>query len=190
MSGSLRENVGKKDARKHRKEGMVPCVLYGGKDQLHFLVNERDFTNILFNPDAYFISLELAGKQYECVLKEVQYHPVSDKVLHADFMEFSQEKPIIMEIPLKLTGSAPGLLKGGLLVKKFRKLAVKALPKDLPQVITLDISGLDVNDRIRVGDIPQESFKIMEKPERFVVGVKPTRLTGGAAPGTEEAKEG
>jgi len=189
VSGSLRENVGKKDARKHRKEGLVPCVLYGGKEQFHFLMHEKEFKDILFTPDAYFIKLELNGKHYDCIAKEVQYHPVSDKILHADFMEFTQDKLIIVDIPLKFKGNAPGLLKGGQLVKKFRKLPVKALPKDLPQIIELDISNLEVNDKIKVGDIPQESFKIMEKAERFVVGVMPTRVTATGGEGTEAAAE-
>jgi large subunit ribosomal protein L25 len=150
---------------------------------------ERDFKHILFTPDAFFIKLELGGKEYDCIVKEVQYHPVSDKILHADFMEFAQDKLIILDIPLKFKGNAPGLLKGGQLVKKFRKLPVKALPKDLPQIIELDISGLEVNDRIKIGDIPQKSFKIMEKPERFVVGVLPTRITATGGEATEAAPE-
>jgi large subunit ribosomal protein L25 len=188
MSGSLRENVGKKDARKQRKDGLVPCVLYGGKEQFHFVMPEKDFKPAIFTPDALFIELELSGKKYDCILKEVQYHPVSDKILHADFMEFTQDKPVILEIPIKLKGNAPGLLKGGQLVKKFRKLPVKALPKDMPQIIEIDISNLEVNDRIKIGDLVQEKYKIMEKAERFVVGIMPTRITatggeaGAAAP--------
>lgn len=191
MSGSLRENVGKKDARKQRKDGLVPCVLYGGKEQFHFVMPEKDFKPVIFTPDALFIELELSGKKYDCILKEVQYHPVSDKILHADFMEFTQDKPVILDIPIKLKGNAPGLLKGGQLVKKFRKLPVKALPKDMPQVIELDISNLDVNDRIKISDISQEGYKIMEKAERFVIGVMPTRVTatdtGEAGAATTEA---
>jgi large subunit ribosomal protein L25 len=193
MSGSLRENVGKKDAKRHRKEGRVPCVLYGGEKQFHFVVEERSFQKVLFSPESHYIKLDLGGNSYNCILKEVQYHPVSDRVLHADFLEFFPDKPITTSIPLRLTGTAPGIIKGGQLIKKFRHLMVRGLPGEIPEFIEVDISMLEINDSVHVKDIVTEKFEIVEQAERYVVGVKTTRLAAPeeVAPGAEEVpKEG
>jgi large subunit ribosomal protein L25 len=198
VSGSRREGVGKKDARKHRAEGRIPCVVYGGKEEVHFTVDEKAFSKLLFSPETFFISLDIDGKSYPCILKEVQYHPVSDNILHVDFQEFSGDKPITISIPLKFHGSAPGLLKGGVLIKKFRKLPVTGLPKDLPDTIDVDINNLDLNGKVVVSDIFQDKFQIHEKPETTVVTIRTTRLSAetevpeGEAPAAVagEAKEG
>lgn len=179
MSGFPRESVGKKDARKHRADGKIPCVLYGGEKQIHFVAEEKDFGQIVFSPDTYFIKLSLEDKTYDCVLKDIQYHPVSDHILHADFYEFSQDKPLTLSIPLRFEGTAPGVIKGGQLVKKFRKLAVKALPKDMPDYIVVDISNLDINQKILIKDLPQEKYTIAEQQERYIVAINPTRHTAG-----------
>ena len=186
MSGSQRENVGKKDAKKLRKQDQVPCVLYGGDEQIHFSTDERNFTKLLFTPETFFIKLDIGGKEYNCILKDVQYHPVSDKVLHADFMEYDEDKPITVHVPIKLTGNAPGVISGGVLVQKFRKLFVNALPADMPENIEIDINDMEIHDNIHVRDLVENKFQIMEKGERFVVGVQTTRL----AAVTELVEEG
>lgn len=183
MSGSRRESVGKKDAKKHRAEGRVPCVIYGGKEEIHFAIDEKSFMKLLFSPETFFIKLNIDGSEHNCILKDVQYHPISDRALHADFMEYSEDKPITLSVPVKITGTSPGVIKGGLLAKKFRKLTVHALPKDMPEVILVDISNLEVNDKITIAQVPQEKFRIMERSEQFIVAVRPTRLA--AAPGKE-----
>jgi large subunit ribosomal protein L25 len=183
MSGLPREGVGKKDARKHRADGKIPCVIYGGDKQTHFLVEEKDFGQIVFSPDTYFIQLTLEGKTFDCVLKDIQYHPVSDHILHADFFEFSQDKPLTLSIPIHYEGVAPGIIKGGQIVKKFRKLTVKALPKDMPDAITVDISNLDINDKFVVRQLPQEKYTILEQQERYIVAINPTRLSATETPG-------
>jgi large subunit ribosomal protein L25 len=189
MSGFPRESVGKKDARKHRADGKIPCVLYGAEKQVHFLADEKDFGQVLFSPDTYFINLTLEGKDHHCVLKDIQYHPVSDHILHADFYEFSQDKPLILAIPIHYEGVAPGVIKGGQIVKKFRKLNVKALPKDMPDSIKVDISNLDINQKFLVKELVQDKYKILEQQERYIVAINPTRLSatteggeGGEAP--------
>lgn len=189
MSGFPREGVGKKDARKHRADGKIPCVLYGGEKQIHFVADEKDFGHILFSPETYFVALSLEGKTYDCVLKDIQYHPVSDHILHADFYEFSQDRPLTLSIPVHFEGTAPGIIKGGQLVKKFRKLPVKALPKDMPDFILVDISNLDINQKILIKELAQEKYTITEHQERYVVAINPTRLSvsetpaeGGEAP--------
>ena len=185
MSGSLRESVGKKDAKLQRSEGLIPCVIYGGKEQLKFVVEEKAFHQIVFTPNSYFIKLTLNGKTHDCVLQDIQYHPVSDTILHADFIEFEQDKLITMPIPVKLKGNSPGVIKGGQMIKKYRKLSVRALPDDMPEAITLDISKLEIDDKITIGDVPQDKFKILENPERYIVAIRATRIV---AP-TEEAEE-
>ena len=182
MSGLLREGVGKKDARKHRADGKIPCVLYGGEKQIHFVAEEKDFGQVIFSPETFFINLTLGDKSYDVVLKDIQYHPVSDHILHADFFEFSKDKPLTLSVPVSYEGTAPGIIKGGQLVKKFRKLAVKALPKDMPDYIVVNIGELDINQKVLVKDLPQEKYTILEQQERYVVAINPTRLSA-AAPG-------
>jgi len=194
MSGSLRESVGKKDAKRQRAEGRVPCVLYGGEDQVHFSTEEKAFHKILNSPDTYFINVSIGEKKYRCIMKDIQFHPVSDSILHADFIEFSDDKPITLHIPVKLTGTAPGVIKGGKLVKQFRKLPVEALPGDMPEAIVLNIGKLEILDKILIGQIPQDKFKILERPEKYAVMIQVTRVAATpeelAAEGEEETAEG
>jgi large subunit ribosomal protein L25 len=187
MSGSLRESVGKKDAKLQRSKGKIPCVLYGGKEQYKFTADEKSFQQIVFTPDSYFIKLTLDGKVHDCVLKDIQYHPVSDTILHADFIEFEMDKPLTMSVPVKFTGNAPGLIKGGQMVKKFRKLNIRALPADMPESVVIDISNLDIDQKITIGEMPQDKFKILEKPERYIIAIRATRVSATAEPGSEGA---
>jgi len=187
MSGSSRESVGKKDAKLQRSEGRIPCVLYGGKEQYKFVADEKSFHQIIFSPDSFFIKLTIDGKSHDCILKDIQYHPVSDTILHADFIEFSQDKPLTMSVPVRFSGTAPGIIKGGEMVKKFRKLNVRALPADMPEAVVIDISSLDIDQKIIISEIPQEKFKILEKPERYIIAIRPTRVTTTVEPGAEGA---
>jgi large subunit ribosomal protein L25 len=185
MSGLLREGVGKKDAKLQRAEGRIPCVLYGGKDQIKFTTDEKSFQEIVFTPEACFIKLSVNKKDYNCVLKDIQYHPVSDTILHADFIEFDMDKPLTISIPITFTGNAPGLIKGGQLVKKFRKLNVRALPADMPEAVVIDISNLDIDQKIIISEIPQEKFQILENQDRYVIAIRATRVSATAEPGSE-----
>jgi large subunit ribosomal protein L25 len=187
MSGSLRESVGKKDAKLQRSEGKIPCVLYGGKEQYKFVADEKSFHQIVFTPDSFFIKLTLDGKTHDCVLKDIQYHPVSDTILHADFIEFEMDKPLTMSVPVRFDGNAPGLIKGGQLIKKFRKLNVRALPADMPESVVIDISELDIDQKITIGELVQEKYKILEKPERYIIAIRATRVSATTEPGAEGA---
>ena len=177
MSGSLRKSVGKKDAKLHRTEGRIPCVLYGGKEQLQFVTDEKAFQPIVFSPESYFIKLAVEGKEYNCILKDIQYHPVSDTILHADFIEFDMNHPITMSVPVKFTGNAPGVIKGGQVVKKFRKLNVRALPSDMPESVVIDISELDIDQKIIIAEIKQEKYKIIENQDRYIIAIRATRAS-------------
>ena len=183
MSGSPRESVGKKDAKRHRAEGRVPCVIYGGEEQIHFVTDEKAFLKIIHSPETFFIKMSIDKKDYDCVLKDIQYHPVSDSILHADFIEFKNDKPITLPIPVKFTGTAPGVIKGGKLVTKFRKLPVIALPGDMPEAIVVDISKLDIAQKVLINQIPQEKFRILERQERYVVTINATRQSTTVGPG-------
>jgi len=189
MSGSPRENVGKKDAKKNRREGKIPCVLYGGKDQVHFTIPEREFSKIIFTPEVYILKIDINGKEYQAILQDVQYHPVTDVVLHADFLLITPGKPVIIGIPITLTGTAPGVIKGGKLRKKLRKLIVKGLVEDLPEVIEISVSKLDLNEGVKVKDLSFDKLELMDHPNSEIVGVKTARGAGMDEP-EEEEEEG
>lgn len=189
MSGSPRENVGKKDAKKNRREGKVPCVLYGGKEQVHFTVSDKEFSKIIFTPEVYIINLNINGNEYQAILQDVQYHPVTDVVLHADFLQVIKGKPVIIGVPVTLTGNAPGVIKGGKLRKKLRKLVVKGQVEDLPEEIQISVSKLDLNDSVKVRDLSFANLELMDHPNAEIVGVKTARGAGMEEPEEEEGEE-
>jgi len=191
MSGSLRENVGKKDAKKHRKEGKVPCVLYGGKEQIHFIIDEKAFAKILFTPEIYLLKMNIDGKEYDAILQDIQYHPVNDKVLHADFLELIPNKAFIIGIPIIIKGTAPGVIGGGKLHKKMRKLTVKGLADDIPEDLVIDISKMEIGDSVQVKDIKIDNLELLDIPSSVVVSVKTSRIAAGMEEGVveEEAVE-
>ena len=176
LSGSLRENVGKKDAKILRKKGMVPCVVYGGKDQVHFSMDEREMAKILFTPNIYLIEFKLDGKEISALLQDVQYHPVSDRVLHADFLEVDSDKKITTTLPVFTTGIAAGVLKGGSMKQLKRKLAIRAIVSDIPDFINVDISALEIGDSIKVKDLDVDKVVFLDKPNEVVISVKVTRI--------------
>ena len=175
ISGSPRESVGKKDAKAQRAQGLIPCVIYGGKDQLQFTVEETQFRNLLFTPEVKYVELEVGDKKFEAVVQATQWHPVTDHLLHVDFLEVIDGKPVIIGIPVKITGTSPGVLRGGKLVKKIRKITIKGLLKDIPEEITVDISNLDINEMIKVGDITIPNLTLMENPGTLIVNIVSTR---------------
>lgn len=184
ISGSIRKNVGKKDAKKMRAEGQIPCVVYGGKEQKHFTLNEIEVLKLVETNKVHFVEIDLNGEKTKTMIQEAQYHPVTDKPLHFDFLEIIDGKKIKMEIPIKLTGSSPGLIKGGRLVTGMRKLVLKALPENMPDVITIDITELDIMDSIKVKDLKLENVEIFNKPAELVVGIRTARAV------EEEVEEG
>ncbi len=195
LSGSLRENVGKKDAKKQRKEGRVPCVIYGGKDQKHFSLDQKDFKKIIFTPEVFIIKIELGGETFETILQDIQYHPVTDIVLHADFLELIPGKHVTLAIPVQLEGTAPGAIKGGRLQLKLRKIRAKGLVEDMPEHIVLNISDLDIGNSIKMKDIPGEKLQFLEPANAVVVSVKAARgvsdeeLSAEGEEGEEEETE-
>jgi large subunit ribosomal protein L25 len=196
MSGSLRENVGKKDAKKLRREGFVPSVIYGGEAQVHIAIPVADFRHLVFSPEIAFVEIDVDGKMYRAILQDIQYHPVTDNILHADFLELVDGKPIIMGVPVKTTGTAPGILAGGKLIMKIRKLKIKALPEFMPENITIDISGLNIGGGVKVKDVEVENGSTLDADNAIVVAVRVTRAAVSAGmddlegEGEEEGEEG
>ncbi len=190
LSGSLRENVGKKDAKKQRREGKVPCVLYGGKKQVKFTVPEKEFKDLIFTPNTYIVELDLDGTTYTAILQDVQYHPVSDAILHVDFLEIFEDKPVTIAVPLRYTGTSKGVLKGGRLFRKYRKLTIKALPKDLPDEIVVDITKLGINESIKISDLERENIEFLDPPTSVAVAVKTQRAVADEEEEEEEGAEG
>jgi len=175
LSGSLRENVGKKDAKKLRNEGKVPCVIYGGKEQKHFFLDQKDFKKIVFTPEVFTLKINLGKESFETILQDIQYHPVSDFVLHADFLELVSGKPVTLAIPVQMEGTSPGVIKGGRLQLKIRKMRVKGLVEDMPDHIVLDISKLDIGNSIKVKDVPGEKLQFLDPASAVVISVKAAR---------------
>lgn len=189
MSGSLRENVGKKDAKALRKQGDVPCVLYGGEKQIHFAMEAKKFKNVIFTPEVCFIDLHIDGKEYKAILQDVQYHPVTDNIYHVDFLELIEGKPIAMNIPVKLEGVAPGILLGGKMHLMLRKVLIKGLPKDLPDSITLNIDKLGIGNSITIADVETEKLEFLHPRNAVIVLVKVTRIVEEEVEDEEEEGE-
>ena len=175
LSGSLRENVGSKDAKVLRKEGRVPGVLYGNGGNIHFHVKETELNKLVFTPEVTFIQIEMDGKEYKAIFKEIQFHPVTDRITHFDLMAVSEDKLVSIALPVKLTGNSPGVLNGGKLRQNYRKLKVKALAKDLPEYITLDISELKIGMAIRLGEIEIPNVTLQGDMRDVAVSIKTSR---------------
>ena len=187
LSGSLRENVGKKDTKALRKAEMVPCVMYGsGEEQVHFATEAKNFKKILFTPETYIIDFNVNGKVYKTILQDVQYHPVTDNVLHADFLIVKEDKPVTVTLPVALEGSAAGVMRGGKLKKGVRKVKVCGLLKDLPDYINVNISGLNINEAIKVKDLNIENVTPVTPGYTVIAAVNMAR---GAVVSAEESEE-
>ncbi len=172
LSGSLRENVGKKDAKKLRAQGLVPCVIYGNGREVRFYTDAKSFKTILFTPETYIIDFTIEGQVYRTILQDIQYHPLSDEVLHADFLEVTEEKPITVTLPVRTEGTSPGVMRGGKLKVRIPRLKVKGLIKDLPDFVMVNISELNVNQAIRVKDLAIENVTPLVAANNIVCDVK------------------
>jgi large subunit ribosomal protein L25 len=159
--------------------------MYGGKEQIHFVASDKAFRKLIFTPEVYIFNLDIVGKTYNTVIQDVQYHPVSDNILHVDFLEIQPEKPVNISVPVKITGTAPGVLKGGKLILKTRKLKIHALMQYLPDEITVSIDPLDIGDSVRVKDLSLEHIAFMDNPSTVIVGVRTARVLVEETPAAE-----
>jgi large subunit ribosomal protein L25 len=180
LSGSQRANVGKTDAKALRKEGNVPCVLYGGESQIHFSAKESDFKPLLFTPEVHTINLSIDGKEHKAILQEVQFDPIKDSLLHADFLAVNESKPIVIAIPVKVTGNSAGVRAGGKLAVKVRKMKVRGLLNDLPNFIEIDITNLEIGQSVKVRDISNDKLQFLDASNVAVLSVNATRASRSA----------
>ena len=182
LSGLLRANVGKKDAKALRNEGRVPCVLYGQGSQLHFSAKSIDAEKLIFTPDVYQVELDVEGKKTKAIVKDIQQDNITGAVKHIDFYELDDKKPVKVQLPVRLTGNSRGVLAGGKLLQVFRRVTVLGLPGDLPEAVTIDITKLRIGQSIRVGQIEANGLSFLEPANAVVVSV---RVARGAAKGSD-----
>ena len=196
IKGSKRESVGKLASKALRNADKVPCVLYGSEKPLHFSANELDFSKLVYTPNAHTVVIDLdEGKKINAILQDIQFHPVSDKILHVDFYQVFDDKPVTMEIPVIFEGSAPGvLISGGVLSINKRKLKVRAVPSSLPDLITADISGLELGNKLLIEELKSDNYTILHPDNTVICKVRTSRaaieVEEVAEETTEDSEEG
>lgn len=188
IQGAKRESVGKKSTKALRDAELVPCVVYGGKEPINFSTEEKSFKNLVYTPDAHTAELVIDGETIPAVLQDIQFHPITDRILHVDFYQLSADKAVIMEVPVRISGRAKGVIAGGVLRQSFRKLRLKALPTNLPDEIVVDVTPLKIGNKLYVGDIKNEKYTFMHPDNAVIVAVKTSRtaMKGGSADEDEE----
>jgi large subunit ribosomal protein L25 len=189
IKGSKRESVGKVATKALRNAGMVPCVIYGGKTPIHFSAEEKAFKNLVYTPNVYTASIVVDGEKIPAILQDIQFHPVSDKILHVDFYQLFDDKEVTMNIPVKLTGTSPGVLNGGSLRFTNRKLKIKALPANLPDFVVADISKLKIGNKLFVTSIKNDDYTFMHPDNTVIVQVRTSRNATAEDAEEEETEE-
>ncbi|MDE0470954.1 MAG: 50S ribosomal protein L25/general stress protein Ctc [Ekhidna sp.] len=189
--GYKRANFGKTEAKRLRREGMVPCVVYGGERQIHFYTPMILFRDLVYTNEAHFVSLIIEGEPepFEAILQDVQFHPVSEIIMHVDFLQLFRGTPIKMDIPVRPVGSAPGIQQGGKLIRKIKFLRVKALPKNMPEIIEVDVSALGLGQSVKVGELAAGEYQILNSPLVTLAGIEVPRALRGKDMDEEEGEE-
>ncbi len=181
LKGDVREALGKSSNKKLRNEGKVPCVLYGKGENHHFSVYQADFKHLVYTPDTYLVKVEVGNTVKLAKVQELQFNPVSEDIIHADFMEVTAESPISIQIPVKIVGNSPGVRAGGKLQLKIKKLTVKGLIADLPDFIEVSISKLQIGKSVKVKDISPDNITLLDSENNSIVSVIVTRAARSAA---------
>lgn len=181
LKGSLRKEIGKKAAKSIRTSDAVPCVIYGGAETIHFQINNSDIRKLIYTPEIFLVNLDIEGKKITAILKDTQFHPVKDELLHADFLEVSADKPIVIAVPVALNGLAEGVKAGGKLSLEKRKLKVKGLYKNVPEKLNVNIETLGLGKTIQVGQLSFDKLELLDAKNAVVCAVKLTRAARGAA---------
>ena len=196
LQGTSRKEVGKKSTRELRKQGLVPCNLYGiRKDEnglpvaLPFVVKRDDLRKLIYTPDIFVIDLTIDGKLCNAIIQEMQFHPVKDTVLHMDFLEINESNPIVMAVPVQLTGLAAGVKAGGKLEQIVRRIKVRALYNDIPERLVIDVTSLGLGKSIKVADLNFEGLEMVSPASTVVCGVMTTRSSREAGAAAEESEE-
>ncbi|MBM3437819.1 MAG: 50S ribosomal protein L25/general stress protein Ctc [Bacteroidetes bacterium] len=182
LKAESRAEVGTRTAKALRAEGKVPCNMYGLADgNLNFAVYQADFKNLVYTPNVYKVKIELDGKNYDAILQDIQFHPVSDMIIHCDFVAVDEKKPVIMDIPVRVVGNSPGVRAGGKLVKKLNRLRVRGLIANLPDFIDVSIDTLEIGQSAKVGQVEVSGFDLLDSPANAIVTIKTTRALMQAA---------
>ncbi len=184
-----REKLGKQETKRLRNQNMVPCVMYGGKENLHFYAHENLFNKVVFSPSVFLISINFEGKKYTSIMQEIQFHPVTDKITHIDFVEVIDGKPVVANVPVSLTGNSVGIRNGGKLRQRRRYLKVKGLAQNLPDSLDVDISNVNIGEVIKVGDLKYPNLEILDAHRSMVVSVVSSRVAMKGMSMTEEGVE-
>ncbi len=189
LNGTAREVVGKKSTKAVRNADAVPCVLYGGGENIHFELTNSELRKLIYTPEIFLVELNIDGKTIKAVMKDAQFHPVKDHVLHVDFYQVSEAKPIVMAVPVKLEGLAEGVKAGGKLSLEMRRLKVKGLYSNIPESLKIDITSLGLGKTIQVGALSFDNLDIVNPKEAVVCAVKLTRAARGAAAAAAAGKK-
>ncbi|MCX6274745.1 MAG: 50S ribosomal protein L25/general stress protein Ctc [Bacteroidetes bacterium] len=182
ITGARRAAQSKQETKSLRAQGKVPCVLYGGKEQVHFSVPALSLKNLVYSPNVHLVDLDIDGSTYRAVMKELQFHSVNDRLLHIDFMQVVEDKKVTVEVPVRLTGTAVGVRAGGQMLHKMRKLKISALPKDLPDQFELKVDDMQIGQTVRVRDMVLDGVTFLDIPAAAIVAIKTARAV------VEEAK--
>ncbi|MEQ9426804.1 MAG: 50S ribosomal protein L25/general stress protein Ctc [Cyclobacteriaceae bacterium] len=188
--GFKRANLGKAEAKRLREQGNVPSVIYGNDEQVHCYIPAILFRELVYTPEVHFVNLDVEGKEYRCILQDIQFHPVSDNILHADFLILDDKKPIKMDVPVHFVGQAPGIQQGGKLIRKNRLLKVKALPPHMPAHINVPIDTLDLGKSIKVGELEVGEFEFLTSDRVTIASVQVPRALKAVTAEGEEGEEG
>ncbi len=175
IAGTKRMDMSKSGIKKLRSQGNVPCVIYGGKENVHFSAPVLNFRKLVYTPEVHTVNLQVDGQEYNAIMREIQFHPVNDSILHIDFIEFSKDSPVTIEVPVHIFGNAEGVKQGGRLITKLRKVKIQALPANLPDRIDINVDHLLIGSSIRISDLKQEGVTFLDSPNNIVVGVRTTR---------------
>ncbi|HNQ12748.1 MAG TPA: 50S ribosomal protein L25/general stress protein Ctc [Bacteroidia bacterium] len=175
IKAEKRTDLSKQGLREIRERESIPCIVYGGKESLHFSTPKLSLRDLIYTPEVYLVNIELEGANVKCIIQEIQFHPVTDEILHIDFLQVHDDKPVKMSVPVQINGSSEGVKMGGKLMIKARKLSVKALPADLPDRVELNVEKLMIGDSIRVADIDMKGVTFLDSPNNIVVAVRVTR---------------
>jgi len=188
ISGTAR-SIGKKEAKALRREGMVPCVIYGGDKEVYFSADERAFKNLIYTSEAHTADIELDGATIKAIVKDVQFHPVSERITHIDFLELKEDRPVTMAVPVRLVGNAIGVRNGGKLRQVLRQLDVRALPANLPDAIEINIENMRIGTKLSVSDVQANAnFEVLNSEKAIIVAVR--RARGAVDDSDEEEGEG
>lgn len=203
ISANLRKGTGKADSKALRNQGNVPCVLYGGEKQVCFYAHENDFRNLVYTPDVFIVELDIEGEKYKAVIQDLQFHPVTENLLHIDFLQVFDDKEVTVTIPVHLTGNSVGIRNGGILSFRRRKIITRAIPGSLPDYIEVDIEDLEIGQSVYIKDLRVDEYTFLSPDNAVVVGIRTARNIieetedediegeeGEAAEGEEGAAEG